>query len=152
MPRILVVMSVTLFVLIGPRPGSGQDARPMGESPPENPPRILVASSIDADGNLVLVNYRTIFIGFKGDSYNSRSLAKVSLTDVRILTAKGDEVSIDSARKRISESDTPILVSSWKRPLPKFYETIFTPQTLHFVFPNKAPAWREIQDPGRPTR
>ncbi len=120
--------------------------------PAENPPRILVASAIDRDGNLLLVNYRTIYIGFKGESYNNRSLSKVALKDVRILTVKGEELTIEAARKRIADRDTPILVSPYKSALASFYQGMFTPETLHFVFPAKAPVWKTIQDPGGPVR
>jgi hypothetical protein len=130
----------------------GQESRAAKTSPPENPPQILVVSSIDPDGNLTLVSYKTIYIGFTGESYNNRSLTKVTLRDVRILTVKGEELSIESARDRISGRDTPILVSSWKTPLSEFYKGMFTPETLHFVFPANAPVWKQVQEPGRPVR
>ncbi len=45
-----VLISVGLLVLaLGPLPGQDKDA------PAANPPVVLVASDIDADGNLVLV-------------------------------------------------------------------------------------------------
>lgn len=121
-------------------------------SPPVNPPQILVASSIDADGNLLLVNYRTIYIGFQGDSYNNRGVTKVPLKDVQIETVEGKRLSVESARGRIAGRDTPILVSAYKAPLPKFFKGMFASDTLHFVFPAKAPAWKPIQDPDRPVR
>ena len=121
-------------------------------SPPQNPPQILVAAAIAADDHLILVRYQTIYIGFEGESYNSRSLTRVSLKDVRIRNVAGEELSLKSVRERMAGGDTPILVSSWKEPLPDFYQSMFTPKTLHFVFPKQAPDWHPIQDPGRPVR
>ncbi len=117
---------------------------------PGNPPRILIASSIDADGNLELVSYRTIYIGFDGSSYNNRSLRKVSLKDVKISTVSGKEMSVEAARELLAETETPILASSWKTPIPKFYRRLFSDDALLFVFPREAPLWKEIQDPSRP--
>lgn len=121
-------------------------------APAYNPPRILVATSIDDDDNLVLVNFKTIHIGFEGDSYNHRSETKVAMQDVKIFNVKGDKMSIDAARKQINDKDTPILCSSWHAPLPKFYATMFAPETLHFLFPKQSPAWKEIEEPGRPIK
>ncbi|MCO8121123.1 hypothetical protein NHH03_05185 [Stieleria sp. TO1_6] len=121
-------------------------------APTENPPQILVASSIDADEQLVLVSYHSIFIGFDGSSYNERLTQKVSLKAVKITSADGVQQSVDQARKTISENDTPILVTSYKKPLPKFYKTLFSPDTLHFAFPSKAPQWKPIQSPGAPVQ
>jgi hypothetical protein len=123
-----------------------------GESPPENPPQILIACSIDAEGNLVLVHYKTIFIGFTGESYNERYTTKVLLKDVQILTVDGTEMTIEAARKRIAERDTPILATSYKTAFPKFYAEMFAPATLHFIWPEQAPQWKQIQEPGRPVQ
>ena len=118
--------------------------------PPENPPQILVAAEIAPDGDLLLVKYETTFIGFQGEYYNNRVQTIVELTDVKISTVKGDELTVEAARKRIAGNDTPILVSSWKRPLPAFYQQMFAPETLHFVFPKEAPVWKVIEAPGGP--
>ncbi len=117
---------------------------------PGNPPRILVASSIDSAGNLMLVSYRTIYIGFDGSSYNDRTLHRVALKNVKIHTVDGKEVSIESARKLLAEKETPILATSWSAPIPPFFRKLFTDKAMVFVFPQDAPSWREIQDPGRP--
>ena len=69
---------------------------------PGNPPRVLIASSIDSDGRLELVAYRTIYIGFEGDSYNHRSVRKVSLKDVKIRTVGGKRVTLESARQSLA--------------------------------------------------
>ena len=121
-------------------------------APAFNPPRILVATSIDDDGNLLLVNFKTIHIGFEGDSYNHRSETKIALQDVKIFNVKGEKMSIDAARKQINDKDTPILCSSWHATMPKFYAKMFAPETLHFLFPKQSPAWKEIEEPGRPIK
>ncbi len=145
-------VGLVLLGLMDAAAAPGQDPPPSQDAPPENPPGILVAATIDDADNLVLVEYRTIYIGFTGESYNHRSLTRVPLNDVQIMTVGGDAHTIDSARKQLGGQDAPVLVSSWKSPLPKFYAAMFTPQTLHFVFPKKAPAWRPIQGPGTPVR
>ena len=65
-------LAIALVLIAGADPPTdeGQDGTP------GNPPHILIASSIDADGNLQLVTYKTIYIGFDGYSYNERSLQK----------------------------------------------------------------------------
>ncbi len=121
-------------------------------APPENPPQILVASSITENGKLVLVQYQSIFIGMKGASYNHRTLREVSLDDVKIYTVRGETLSLDMARDRLNGRDTPILCSSWRRDLPNFYVSLFSPESLHFVFPKRSPEWKTIEDPGASIR
>lgn len=128
-----------------------QDSR-TGQCPPENPPQILVASAIDSDDQLILVSYHSIFIGFGGESYNERLTTKVSLKDCQICTADGEKVTLESARKRISGKDTPIVVTPYKTDLPKFYAALFAPETLVFVFPSKTPQWKQIESPGAVVR
>jgi len=152
MLRQFTVIVVSILCCGLPLQATAQEERVVSESPPENPPQILIASSIDADGHLVLVRYKTIFIGFSGESYNERSTTKALLKDVQIRTADGNEITLEAARERISEGDTPILVTSYKAKLPKFYAEIFAPSTLHFVFPKQAPEWKQIQEPGRPVQ
>jgi hypothetical protein len=149
MKQFIAAASLIVSQFILPLTAFGQEGK-VKTSPPENPPQIVVAASIDQDGNLVLVKYKTYFIGLKGESYNNRSLTSVTLKDVQLLTVTGEKLSIESARKRISGRDTPILVSSWKRPLPTLYTRMFAPETLHFVFPKEAPVWSQILEPGRP--
>jgi len=131
-------------------PNEPQRAEAAVTAPAYNPPQIVVAASIDGNENLLLVSYRTIYIGFQGESYNSRTVTKTALKDVSILNVKGERVSINAARERIGGRDTPVLCSSWKTPLPEFYASMFAPPTLHFIFPKQSPVWKEIQEPGRP--
>ncbi len=153
---LVIPVCIVAAVLFARRP-SGQAAPPADSKPAENapaydPPRILVAASIDEDDDLLLVNVRTIYIGFDGESYNDRSLSKTSLKDVGIFTVQGESVSVDEARGQLAGKDTPILCSSNNTPLPAFYASMFVPDTLHFVFPDESPTWGKIQGPGTPFR
>ena len=140
--------AIVLALIIGANAATAQDQ----SGTPGNPPRVLIASSIDADGNLQLVTYKTIYIGFDGYSYNQRSLHKVSLRGVRVRTVGGMDVSLDETRKLLDGKEAPILVSSWNEPLSKFYQGLFSGKSLLFIFPKDAPSWKPIQEPGRPTR
>jgi hypothetical protein len=135
-----------LALLLGPLLGHGKDASP------GNPPVVLIASKIDADGNLVLVRYKTIFMQpaspkVGGAIYNERSLSKVSLKGVKIYGGDGKEVTVEVARKRLGDKDTAILATSWGRQLPPFYRRVFTDDVLLFAFPQESPTWKAIQDP-----
>lgn len=120
------------------------------EPTPGNPPRVLLAGGIDADGSLELVSYRTIYIGFTGESYNSRSVRKVALLEVKIVRAGGEAIELGAARKLLAGKETPVLASSWGSPLPASYRSLFSGDAMLFIFPREAPAWQEIQDPSRP--
>lgn len=121
-------------------------------APDVNPPQILAASSIAPDGQLVLVSYHSIHIGFDGYSYNERVTKKVSIKDALIRTVDGRSVSLTGARNQIAAGDTPILVTSYNASLPSFYSAMFQPDTLLFAFPSKAPTWKQIESPGGSSR
>lgn len=152
MPKTFNQLLVILACCCLSSQGGAEEAATLGQCPPENPPVILVASSIDSDDHLVLVSYHSIFIGFSGESYNERLAKKVSLKDVQILTVDGMEISLEAARKRLSERDMPVLATSSKARVSKFYATMFAPETLLFVFPAQAPQWRNIESPGASVR
>jgi hypothetical protein len=123
---------------------------------PGNPPHILIASEIDKEGNLVLVRYQTVFAlpanpKVSGAAFNTRILEKVPLKNVKIYGLNGKEVTVDTARKMLGK-DTPVLVSSWGRPLPPFYRKVFKNELLLFAFPKEAPSWKEIQEPEQPVK
>jgi hypothetical protein len=123
---------------------------------PGNPPGILIASEIDNDGNLVLVSYHTDFAlppnpNLPGTAVNTRILEKVPLKGVKIYDVAGKEVTVEAARKLLGK-DTPVLASSWGRPLPPFYRKVFRDEMLLFAFPKEAPSWKEIQEPDHPAR
>jgi hypothetical protein len=145
-PMLARSVRVILVLLAAIATAQAEDKLPT----PGNPPRVLVARSIDAKGRLQLVTYRTIYIGFDGSSYNDRTVHSVPLDGVKIVTVGGDEIAIDAARKLLADKETPILGTSWGSPLPGFYRGVFAKGTLLFVFPKDAPAWPEIQDPTRP--
>jgi hypothetical protein len=105
--------SVGLLVLsLGALSAQGKDGTP------GNPPVVLIASEIDQDGALVLVQYKTIFIqptekGGGGPIYNDRSLSKAALKGVKIYGGDGKEMTVEAARKALGGKETPILASSW---------------------------------------
>lgn len=117
------------------------------DTTPDNPPRILLATSIDEAGNLELVSYQTIYIGFRGDSYNARSTHKYSLESVLIFDLAGNRITTDAARVRFGMGEAPILATSYGRKVDDHYRSLFNDETLVFVFPKKAPEWKEIEDP-----
>jgi hypothetical protein len=139
-----IVISVGLVVLsLRALPGQDKDA------PPANPPVVLVASDIDADGNLVLVGYETVVIQpagplGAGGPRRIRVLSKVPLKGVKICGVDGKEVTIEAARKRLGGKDTAILALSWDEPLSPVYRRLFRDDVLVFVFPKTAPTWKGI--------
>jgi hypothetical protein len=124
------------------------------DATPGNPPAILIASQIDADGNLVLVRYKTIFLQPAGPNsaggpiYNERSLKNVSLKGVKIYGGDGKEVTIEDARKMLGDKDSPVLASSGGVPRLPFYRAAFKDDVLLFSFPRESPTWMTIQEPG----
>jgi hypothetical protein len=143
---------VGLLVLsLSPLCGQGKDGTP------GNPPVVLVASEIDTDGALVLVQYKTIFIqptenGGGGPIYNERSLSKVALKGVKIYGGDGNEMTVEAARKVLGGKETPILASSQGQQLPAFYRKVFKDDILLFAFPREAPTWKAIEAPELPVR
>jgi hypothetical protein len=124
---------------------------------PGNPPVVLIASEIDKDGALVLVQYKTIFIqptdkGGGGPIYNERSLSKAALKGVKIYGGDGNEMTVEAARKLLGGKETPILASSQGQQLPPFYRKMFKDDILLFAFPRAAPTWKAIEAPELPVR
>lgn len=122
---------------------------PMREEPVDlgNPPQVILVACIDAKGRLIQVEYRTIYIGFDGSGYNSRSTRAIDLTDVKIQTIGGETLSPEQAKKRIGNVEQPVLVmSDGAEPLERF-RTLFQNDVICFIFPRKSPSWRPIQDP-----
>jgi hypothetical protein len=145
-------ISVGLSVLVlGPLHGQGKDAAP------GNPPVVLLAAGIDPDGDLVLVQYKTIFIqptekGGGGPLYNERSLRKVALKGVKIYGGIGKEVPVEAARTLLRDKETAVLASSWGQSLPPVYQKVFRDDALLFAFPREAPMWKTIEAPDVPVK
>jgi hypothetical protein len=146
-------VSVGLLVLsLGPLFAQGKDGAP------GNPPVVLIASEIDPNGALELVQYKTIFLhpaspnSGGGPIYNERSLRKVSLEGVKICGGDGKEVTVETARKLLGGKETPILASSQGQQLPPFYRKVFKDEVLLFAFPQESPTWKTIEEPDVPVR
>jgi hypothetical protein len=140
-----------LVLLVGPLLGQGK------EESPGNPPAVLIASQIDTDSNLVLVQYRTIFMQPASPTsgvtiYNERYLSKVSLKGVKLYGGDGKEVAVEAARKLLGGKETVILATSWGRQLSPVYRRVFKDDVLLFAFPRESPTWTAIQDPEAPVR
>lgn len=121
-------------------------------SPAWNPPGILLVAGIDEHDRLVLVHYRSIYIGFDGYSYNNRSESRQSLEGARIVTVGGKELTIAEARQRLGQRESSILVTPYHTQVADTYRPLFRDDALCIQFPKRAPVWKEIQDPGRPVR
>ena len=125
---------------------------------PGNPPVVLIASEIDPDDALVLVQYKTIFIHPAspneggGPIYNERSLRTVALKGVKIYGGDGKEVTVEAARKKLGSKETPIFASSWGHQLPPFYRKVFKDDVLLFAFPQDSPTWQTTEEPDLPVR
>jgi hypothetical protein len=135
-----ITISVAL-VLLSVSTSRGQDAWP------GDPPIILIASQIDADGNLLFVQCKTIFIqpagpGAPGGPMNYRAETKVPLKGVKIYNKDGKELTVETARKLLRGKDTAILASSWgHHQLAPVYRALFKDDVLLFAFPRVAPTW-----------
>lgn len=119
------------------------------DAPAGNPPDVLIASDIDADGNLVLVDYETIVIQpapplSPGGQRINRILSEVPLEGASISDVAGNAVTVEEARKRMEGKDTAILVLSDGVSLLPIYRRLFRDDALVFVFPGKAPTWKKI--------
>jgi hypothetical protein len=136
-----IAISVTL-VLLSVGTAHGQNAWP------GDPPIILIASQIDADGQLLLVQCKTIVIqpaapGAPGGPRNDRVETKVPLKGVKIYNKEGNELTVETARKLLGRKDTAIIASSWgHHQLAPVYRALFKDDVLLFVFPREAPTWK----------
>lgn len=123
----------------------------------DNPPRILIASEINSQNELVLIRYHSIYMqpaSPKGPiiSYNERYEENVSLKKVQIRTVGGKELTLDEAKKKFGTKERPILASSYDRLPGKVFMQLFQEDTLIFIFPEESPVWKNIQSPGSPVR
>jgi peroxiredoxin len=114
------------------------------------PPRLLIASGIDADGNLILSNteqrQKKVTREVEKDgkkttrdvtfTYPVTVLKRqtVSLKDVTICDLEGKTISLDQARERLKEP-TPVLLAMLGEKVDPIYLKIMKKETLTFVFP-----------------
>lgn len=115
-----------------------------------NPPQVILVAGIDAEGRLIQVEYRTIYIGFDGAGFNSRSTHAVDLADVKLMSMRGEVLTLPEARERLGKQEQPVVVmSGGAEPLEGFRQ-LFREDVVCLIFPRKAPQWRPIQDPQMP--
>jgi hypothetical protein len=140
--RIVISVGLLLFVFGA---SFGQDKG----APAANPPVMLVASDIDADGNLVLVVYETIIMLpasplSPGGQRIDRILTRIPLKGVKICGSDGKAVTVEAARKRLGGKETAVLALSWEEPLSPVFRRLFRDDVLVFIFPKTAPTWKRI--------
>jgi thiol-disulfide isomerase/thioredoxin len=136
----------SLVIVIGVLPSTAEDQSPQVYG---SPPRLLIASGIDADGNLVLSGTeqrkKTLPRMVEKDgkkitqdvtmTYPVTVLSRqsVALTDVTIHDCAGHKVSLEQARERLKEP-MPILLSLAGDKVDPLYLKAMKPETLTFVF------------------
>ena len=140
-----IVISIGLLLALALESLPGQDK----VSPYANPPVVLVASDIDADGNLLLVEYVSTIIqpagplGGGGQRIDPVRFT-TALKGVKIFSVDGKEVALEVVRKQLAGKETAILALSWQEPLSPVYRRIFRDDVLLFVFPKDSPVWKRI--------
>lgn len=155
----MIAQNLLLMAILVLASGAEADDPKKGATP-GNPPEVLIASQIDKDENLLLVEYRTIFFQPAGPGqpggpmYNDRSTYRVPLKDVVIYGGNGKEISVAVARKQLGDKDkdTAIVVTSWGETLSPVYRKLFKDDVLVFAFPKESPDWKPIQAPDLPVR
>jgi thiol-disulfide isomerase/thioredoxin len=150
----------SLAIIIGflAPPAADQNPREYG-----SPPRFLIASGIDADGNLILSGTeqrkKTLPRVVEKDgkkitqdvtmSYPVTVLSRqsIALKDVTIYDCAGHKVSLEQARERLREP-TPILLSLAGDKVDPLYLKAMRPETLTFVFAG-LPQFKDLASPKR---
>jgi peroxiredoxin len=127
------------------------------------PPRLLIASGIDGDGNLVLSGTeqrqrkvtreveangkRTPFEATMSYPVTVLNRQTVSLKDATIFDLGGKKISLDQARERLKEP-TPVLLMMVGEKVDPIYLKIMKEEALTFVFPSP-PQFKEQSKPKR---
>jgi peroxiredoxin len=156
MTRHLFAVAAVIGIL---SPGSADDV-PQGYG---MPPRLLIASGIDADGNLIVSateqrqkkvarevekdgkkTTREVTFSYPVTLLNRQT---VSLKDATISDLAGNTISLDQARRRLKEP-TPVLLTMLGEKVDPIYSKILKKETLTFTFPGTAP----LRDISRPKR
>jgi thiol-disulfide isomerase/thioredoxin len=129
-----------------------------------SPPRLLITSGIDADGNLVLSGTeqrpkkvprevekngkkttREVTVNYPVTVLNRQT---VSLKGVTISDLAGKKLSLDQARERL-KGPTPVLLTIMGEKVDPIYLKIMKKETLTFTFP-LFPEFKEVSRPKRP--
>ena len=127
------------------------------------PPRLLIASGIDADGNLIVsaTEQRQKKVTLEVETDGKKTTREVtftypvtllnrqtvSLKDATISDLGGNKVSLDQARERLKEP-TPVLLSMLGEKVDPIYLKIMKKETLTFTFPGTA----QLKDIAKPKR
>jgi thiol-disulfide isomerase/thioredoxin len=157
MTRHLAPAAVVIAIVCSPCPSA---APPVDVAKVHGgPPRIVIASRIDAGGNLILSalesrqkkvarevetnGKKTIREGILSYPVTVLNRQIVSLDGVTIYDRDGKKVSLDQARERLREP-TPILLAFRGEKVDPIYLKIMTKETLTFTFP-WVPQFREFR-------
>jgi thiol-disulfide isomerase/thioredoxin len=124
------------------------------------PPRIVIASTIDSSGNLILsaLETREKKISREVERNGKKTTVHgtlrypvavlnrqtVSLKGVTICDRDGNKLSLEQARQRLTEP-TPILMTFRGEKVDPIYLKIMTKETLTFTFPS-VPEFKEIRN------
>ena len=146
--------------VIGVLPSPSADDVPQAHG---TPPRLVIASGIDADGNLVLSGTeqrqkklarevekdgkkttREVTYNYPVTLLNRQTVA---LKDATISDLGGNKISLGQARKRLKEP-TPVLLMVLGEKADPIYLKIMKQETLTFTFPATAPL-KDISKPKR---
>jgi peroxiredoxin len=127
------------------------------------PPRILIASGIDADGNLVLsaTEQRQKKVAREVETEGKKKIREVthsypvtvlnrqtvSLKDATIYELGGKKISLEHARGRLKEP-TPVLLMTVGEKVDPIYLKIMKEEALTFIFPSP-PQLKELPKPKR---
>ena len=164
MTRPLFTVALVIGVLSSTRSG----AVPADDAPHDygTPPRLLIASAIDAGGNLILSGteqrQKKVLRDVEKDgkktteertvSYTVTALNRqmVSLKDATIHDLEGKRISLDQARERLREP-TPVLLSFRGEKIDPIYRKVMTKETLVFTFA-WVPEFKELGKDSHPGR
>jgi thiol-disulfide isomerase/thioredoxin len=143
--------------------GDRKEVTPKGAQVYGAPPRIFIASKIDADGNLFLSGLearqkkisrvverngkKTTAEGVLTYSVTVLNRQMVSLKGATIYDCEGKKLSLDQARQRLKEP-TPILLAFRGEKVDPIYLKIMKKETLTFTFPS-VPELKQLSTPKR---
>src|SRR5262245_17391644 len=151
-------LSLAIAAMLGIMPFAFADDVPQVRG---TPPRLIIASKIDADGNLIAsgTEQRRKKISREIEKDGKKTTEEmtanypvtilnrqiISLKDATIYDGQGQKVSLEQARERIKEP-TPVLLTMLGEKIDPIYSKMLTKETLIFTFP-LFPDMKEIKDP-----